>query len=79
MVRALVGSLLSVGELRTPVDRPAALQVAGQRSSEINVAPANGLTLMAVDYPPDAELAQRSTITRAHRTTDPIADSADWK
>lgn len=68
MVRALVGSLLSVGELRVPVSRPAELQAAAHRSSQIHVAPAHGLTLMVVDYPPDAELATRATITRAHRT-----------
>ena len=71
MVRALVGSLLSVGELRVPVDRPAELQAAGRRSSQINVAPAHGLTLMAVDYPPDAGLAARAEVTRAHRPVDP--------
>jgi len=68
MVRALVGSLMSVGELRVPVGRPAALQAAGQRSAEIHVAPAHGLTLMAVDYPPDTELALRAELTRAHRS-----------
>ena len=57
MVRALVGSLLAVGELREPIERPAALLAAGQRTSAIHVAPAHGLTLLAVDYPPDAELA----------------------
>lgn len=71
MVRALVGSLLSVGEMRVPVTRPAELQAAGQRSSQIHVAPAHGLTLMAVDYPPDGELAARTEITRARRMTDP--------
>src|SRR6478736_47298 len=67
MVRALVGSLISVGELRVPVGRPAALQAAGERSAEIHVAAAHGLTLLAVDYPPVAELAARAKITRAHR------------
>lgn len=67
MVRALVGSLISVGELRVPLTRPAELQAAGHRTAEINVAPAHGLTLLAVDYPPDAELAARAELTRAHR------------
>jgi tRNA pseudouridine38-40 synthase len=67
MVRALVGSLISVGELRVPVGRPAALQAAGERRTEIHVAAAHGLTLLAVDYPPVAELAARAKITRAHR------------
>jgi len=67
MVRALVGSLLAVGEAREPIERPAAILAAGQRTSAIHVAPAHGLTLMAVDYPPDAELAGRAELTRARR------------
>ena len=67
MVRALVGSLLAVGEGREPVERPAAILAAGQRTSAIHVAPAHGLTLLAVDYPPDAELAGRAELTRARR------------
>ena len=67
MVRALVGSLLAVGEGRAPIERPAALLASGQRTSGIHVAPALGLTLLAVDYPPDAELARRAELTRARR------------
>ena len=67
MVRALVGSLISVGELRMPTVRPAELLEAGTRSADVHVAPAHGLTLMAVDYPPDEELALRAHETRARR------------
>src|SRR6476646_8742834 len=67
MVRALVGSLLAVGEAREPIERPAAILAAGQRTSAIHVAPAHGVTLMAVDYPPDDELAGRAELTRARR------------
>lgn len=67
MVRALVGSLISVGEMRMPTERPVQLLELGTRTADIHVAPAYGLTLMAVDYPPDAELARRSHLTRAHR------------
>jgi len=67
MVRALVGSLLAVGEAREPIERPAAILAAGQRTSAIHVAPAHGLKLLAVDYPPDAELARRAELTRARR------------
>ena len=67
MVRALVGSLMTVGEMRVPIDRPAALQAAGQRSSEIHVAPAHGLTLLAVDYPPADQLHLRADVARARR------------
>lgn len=67
MVRALVGSLLVVGELRVPASRPGELLTARERTSAIPVAPPHGLTLRAVDYPPDAELAGRSAQTRALR------------
>src|SRR4029077_3435545 len=65
MVRGLVRALVTVGELRVPIDRPSALLAAGQRSSEVHVAPAHGLTLIAVDYPPPAELAVRAETARA--------------
>jgi tRNA pseudouridine38-40 synthase len=38
-----------------------------ERASEVAVAPAGGLTLLAVDYPPDSELAARALVTRARR------------
>jgi tRNA pseudouridine38-40 synthase len=67
MVRSLVGALLAVGEGRRPVGWPAALLAAAQRSSEVTVAPAYGLTLVGVDYPPDDRLAERAALTRAVR------------
>lgn len=68
MVRSLVGALLAVGEGRKATDWPATLLTATERPSTIAVAPAHGLTLVAVDYPPDGELAARSAITRNRRT-----------
>jgi tRNA pseudouridine38-40 synthase len=38
-----------------------------ERSGEVPVAPARGLTLLAVDYPPDEELAARVSLTRNRR------------
>jgi tRNA pseudouridine38-40 synthase len=67
MVRSLVGALLAVGEGRHDPAWPAALLGAEQRSSRITVAAAHGLTLVEVGYPPDEELAARSTVTRARR------------
>ena len=67
MVRSLVGGLVAVGEGRRPPDWPAALLTRTERASEVPVAPAHGLTLVAVDYPPDAELAARTMVTRARR------------
>ncbi len=67
MVRSLVGSLIAVGEHQVPVSRPAQLLAAASRSTGVHIAPALGLTLVAVDYPPDAELADRALATRAFR------------
>ncbi len=64
MVRSLIGALLAVGEGRLPVDWPMALLSATTRPSTIAVAAAHGLTLLGVDYPPDAELAERAERTR---------------
>ncbi|MGW5700065.1 tRNA pseudouridine(38-40) synthase TruA [Amycolatopsis japonica] len=66
MVRSLVGALLLVGDGRRPLDWPD--DVLESRTRDSAVAPAHGLTLMAVDYPPDAELAARADQTRAMRT-----------
>jgi tRNA pseudouridine38-40 synthase len=66
MVRSLVGALLMVGDGRRPPTWPAeALRNAVRVSA---VAPAHGLTLVGVDYPPDGELAARAARTRAVRS-----------
>ncbi|WP_236829301.1 tRNA pseudouridine(38-40) synthase TruA [Blastococcus sp. KM273128] len=67
MVRSLVGALIAVGEGRRPLDWPVGLLRRTERASEVPVAPAHGLTLLAVDYPPDAGLAARTGVTRARR------------
>jgi tRNA pseudouridine38-40 synthase len=67
MVRSLVGALTAVGEGRRPPEWPAALLSRRERSSEVPVVPAGGLTLVRVDYPVDDELASRAQITRARR------------
>ncbi|GAA1009259.1 tRNA pseudouridine synthase A [Acrocarpospora pleiomorpha] len=67
MVRALVGSLLAVGEGRRPVEWPAEALSRAERDSGIHVAPALGLTLEEVRYPPDEELALRARQTRRVR------------
>jgi tRNA pseudouridine38-40 synthase len=69
MVRSLVGALLAVGEGRKPVDWPASMLSAETRPSTVTVAPAHGLSLVGVDYPPDDQLAARAEATRAIRTT----------
>lgn len=67
MVRSLVGACLTVGEGRRETDWSATLLQATQRSSEVPLAPARGLTLMGVEYPADDELAARSAQTRDTR------------
>ena len=68
MVRSLVGALIAVGQHRTDPDAPAALLATARRTADIHVAPAHGLTLVAVGYPPDADLARRAEQTRALRS-----------
>jgi tRNA pseudouridine38-40 synthase len=70
MVRSLVGALLAVGEGRKPDGWPVSLLTAESRSSEVTVAPAHGLILTGVDYPPDEQLAARAEQTRNIRTLD---------
>ena len=41
-----------------------ALLGAAARSSDFAAAPARGLTLIGVDYPPDDQLAERIAVTR---------------
>ncbi|MDN5859171.1 MAG: tRNA pseudouridine(38-40) synthase TruA [Pseudonocardia sp.] len=67
MVRSLVGALLDVGRVRRDIDWPAALLRKAERVGDVSVAPAHGLTLVAVDYPPDDELAARAAVTRRVR------------
>jgi tRNA pseudouridine38-40 synthase len=67
MVRSLVGALLAVGDGRWSVDRPSSLLGAERRSDAVVVAPPQGLTLLAVGYPPDEELAARAEETRRVR------------
>jgi tRNA pseudouridine38-40 synthase len=67
MVRALVGALIAVGEGRRRPDWPASLLGLERRADDVPVAPAHGLTLLAVGYPPESELAARAEQTRARR------------
>lgn len=67
MVRALVGGCVAVGEGKLAPQRLRELRDAVQRSNAFIVMPARGLTLLAVGYPDDAELATRAEQTRARR------------
>ncbi|MGV0741278.1 tRNA pseudouridine(38-40) synthase TruA [Mycolicibacterium sp. XJ870] len=70
MVRSLIGALLKVGEGRRETDWTASLLSATSRSSDFAAAPARGLTLVGVDYPPDDQLDARNRVTRDVRTAD---------
>jgi tRNA pseudouridine38-40 synthase len=66
MVRSLVGTLLMVGDGRKTQPWPAELLESTTRTTA--VAPAHGLTLTAIDYPPNGELESRAAQTRGLRT-----------
>ncbi|GAA2312488.1 hypothetical protein GCM10010149_74270 [Nonomuraea roseoviolacea subsp. roseoviolacea] len=68
MVRALVGALLAVGDGRRPVAWPGQVLAGAVRDSGVHVAPAHGLCLEEVRYPPVEELAVRAAATRRVRT-----------
>lgn len=67
MVRSLVGTCLAVGEGRREASFASELLAETSRSSRVPVAAAKGLSLVAVDYPDDAELAARAAVTRDRR------------
>ena len=67
MVRALVGSLIAVGEGRQPTTWPAEVMAGRRRDAGVRVVHAHGLTLEEVGYPDDAELAAQAERARARR------------
>jgi tRNA pseudouridine38-40 synthase len=71
MVRCLVGGLVEVGSGRRTLDWLGDLTTAAVRNSEVPLLPARGLTLEEVAYPPDDQLAQRSSASRARRVLPP--------
>jgi tRNA pseudouridine38-40 synthase len=67
MVRSLVGCLIGIGEGRRSRTWAAQVLAAERRDSGVMVAPARGLTLEEVSYPPAAELGARMELTRQRR------------
>lgn len=67
MVRGLVGASLAVGAGRREVTWPAQVLTGGMRDHRVTVAPAHGLSLEEVRYPPEDELAARAAAARAVR------------
>jgi tRNA pseudouridine38-40 synthase len=66
-VRALTGALLAVGAGRREESWPAQVLGAGRRDGAVQVAPAHGLTLEQVQYPPDDGLAEQAARARTLR------------
>lgn len=58
MVRSLVGAMMMVGDGRWAPDYPAEILALKERHSHI--APAQGLTLLSVDYPDPSEYGRRA-------------------
>ena len=67
MVRALVGSLISVGDGRQPTTWPAQVMAGRRRDAGVHVVHPHGLTLEEVGYPDADELAAQSERARARR------------
>ncbi|MCJ7857892.1 tRNA pseudouridine synthase A [Corynebacterium kalidii] len=67
MVRSLVGAVLTVGEGRRGSGFTGGLLEERSRSSSVPVAPACGLNLVSVQYPPEDEMAARADVTRDRR------------
>jgi tRNA pseudouridine38-40 synthase len=67
MVRALVGAVLAVGDGRRPVAWPAQVLAGRERVPDVQVAPAQGLTLEEVRYPAADALAGRANESRRRR------------
>ncbi len=70
MVRSLVGAVLAVGDGRRDLAWLEAVAATQTRSPAIAVAPPHGLTLEAVVYPSDADMALRAEQTRTRRALD---------
>lgn len=67
MVRSIVGALIAVGEHRLAAADLAQILQDGRRVPRFATAPAHGLALMAVGYPPDADLAHQAQRARRFR------------
>jgi tRNA pseudouridine38-40 synthase len=73
MVRSLMGALIAVGEERRDPGWPRQLLSATVRDGAVHVAPAHGLCLAEVRYPPPAQLAARAAATRRVRPAPPVS------
>lgn len=78
MVRSLVGALVEVGRGGRGLDWTAILVSQPSREYGVPVAPARGLTLMGVEYPPPNEWGTRARAARNLRTlTKEVSDCCE--
>lgn len=78
MVRALIGTLLPVGQGRKPVSWPTEILAARERSSHVSVVGPSGLTLEEVGYPPDDQLAARAIEARRTRPESDLGNITEF-
>jgi tRNA pseudouridine38-40 synthase len=78
MVRALVGALVAVGQGRHDPDWPARVLASRARQPGVQVAPAHGLVLERVDYPPPERLGERARRARARRALPGVDPRTAW-
>ncbi|QPK82315.1 tRNA pseudouridine(38-40) synthase TruA [Schaalia sp. ZJ405] len=67
MVRSLVGAMLLVGSGKRGVEWPSQILAARSRQEAAPIAPAHGLTLMRVEYPPEDQWGSRAQAARRRR------------
>lgn len=73
MVRSLVGAAIEVGSGRRDIGWMRQLLEARSREQAAPIAPAHGLTLSRVDYPPAGEWATRAAAARRRRDDEGLA------
>ena len=73
MVRSLVGAVVAVGSGRRDLAWLAGIAAGQTRAGDVTVLPPDGLTLEAVTYPPNDQLAARATEARNTRSLDDAA------
>jgi tRNA pseudouridine38-40 synthase len=73
MVRAIVGSLIAVGENRQSLEELEQLQKTAVRGAKVKVVDARGLTLDAISYPEDSKLGEQAEKARRRRTAEEIS------
>ena len=77
MVRALIGTMVYIGEGRFPITWAREILEKRERPSDSVVFPAKGLTFIGVDYPADSELAARANKVMGLRKAGYVNDDGD--